>query len=98
MTSTVWRRNDDWVGEQVKDAFVMMNVQSDAYASLNDTALAIWTALETPCSQADIETELLSAYDVSREDCAASVTTALEKMRAAKLIVPADDSPTDGVA
>jgi hypothetical protein len=85
MTDRVWRRSDDWVGSPVEDSYVMVNIDSGTYVALNPTARAIWEALETPSTQAQVEASLLQAYDVAPEICARSVTSALQEMQAQQL-------------
>lgn len=85
MTDRVWRRSDDWVGSPVEDSYVMINIDSGTYVALNPTARAIWEALETPSTQAQVEASLLQAYDVAPEACTQSVTRALAEMQAQQL-------------
>ncbi len=89
MGATTWCRNEDWIGAVVADDFVMMNVRTSAYVSLNETAHAIWEALESPRTQSGIEENLLSLYEVSQEECAASVSAALATMETAGLVATA---------
>ena len=46
MSDTNWVRSDDWVGTEIDGSFVMVSVESGKYVALNETAHAIWTALE----------------------------------------------------
>lgn len=85
MTDRVWRRSDDWVGSPVEDSFVMVNIDSGTYVALNPTARAIWEALETPRTQAQVEARLLQAYDVTPESCTRSVTRTLQEMQVQQL-------------
>ena len=88
MTGTVWRRNDEWVGAEVEDSFVMVNIDTGKYVALNSTASVVWDALDTPASQIDIETRLQEAYAVDAEQCRASVTRLLDQMRELQLASP----------
>jgi len=92
MSATMWCRSDDWIGAVVADDFVMMNVRTSAYVSLNETAHAIWEALERPRTRSGIEENLLSLYEVSQEECAASVSAALATMQTAGLLTTASDA------
>lgn len=85
MTDRLWRRSDDWVGSPVEDSYVMVNIDSGTYVALNPTARAIWEALETPSTQAQVEASLLSTFDVAPEACARSVTRTLQEMQAQQL-------------
>jgi molybdopterin biosynthesis enzyme len=81
MSEPLWTRSDDWVGSEIDDAFVMVNIDSGKYVALNQTAAAIWTALESPVDQPTIERALCDAYAVSLEDCHRSVSTMLAQMQ-----------------
>ncbi len=88
MTDTIWQRATDWVGTEVEDSFVMINLETGTYLTLNRTASAVWNVLETPQSQSAIERQLLDRFDVPAEECSAAVTTLLDQMRGHKLASP----------
>ena len=81
MVGQVWQRNDNWVGSQIEDNFVMVNIDTGKYVSLNSSAGAVWQALEQPRTQAEIESGLLANYEVDPATCTQSVTGLLEQMR-----------------
>lgn len=85
MNETQWQRIDDWVGTEVEDSFVMINMETGTYLTLNRTASAVWDALETPQTQATVEQGLLDRFDVSPDDCHAAVTALLAQMQELKL-------------
>jgi Coenzyme PQQ synthesis protein D (PqqD) len=86
MTDQLWKRSDDWVGSEIEDSFVMVNIDSGKYVALNLTATTVWDALETPADQPSIERALCEAYSVSPEDCHRSVTALLAKMQDLQLV------------
>lgn len=88
MTDMQWQRTEDWVGTEVEDSFVMINMETGTYLTLNRTASAVWDALETAKTQGEIEQGLLDRFDVSAEDCHAAVTTLLAQMQDLKLANP----------
>ncbi len=81
MGEQLWKRSDDWVGSEIEDAFVMVNIESGKYVALNITATTVWEAMETPVDQPAIERALREAYSVSPEDCHRSVTALLAQMQ-----------------
>lgn len=85
MTDRIWRRNDAWVGSPIEDSYVMVNIESGTYVSLNPTARAIWEALETPSTQAQVEASLLGRYEVAPDACSRSVAKALQEMQTQQL-------------
>lgn len=87
--SETWTRSADWVGTEVEDSFVMIDLATGTYLTLNRTASAVWTALETPQTQTAIEAVLTERFDVSAEACTAAVTALLEQMRELKIAHPA---------
>ena len=87
MSDTNWVRSDDWVGTEIDGSFVMVSVESGKYVALNETAHAIWSALETPNDDAAISDYLRTRFDVGSADgYDAAVSDALEKMRTMGLI------------
>ena len=88
MTETLWQRTDQWVGTEVEDSFVMINLETGTYLTLNATANAVWDVLETPQTQGAVEAALLDRFDVVPADCTTAVTSLLAKMRDMKLASP----------
>lgn len=85
MSEPLWKRSDDWVGSEIEDAFVMVNIDSGKYVALNLTATTVWEAMETPVDQPAIERALSAAYSVAPEDCHRSVTALLAQMQELQL-------------
>jgi hypothetical protein len=81
-----WKRRDDWVGTQVEDHLVMINVESGRYVALNDTAAEAWRLLEEPQDQEALVTALTGTFNIDRETCTQSVTDLMERMRSLDLI------------
>jgi hypothetical protein len=86
LSDTIWHRSDNWVGSQIEDAFVMLDIESGNYVSLNATATDVWNALETPASAATIVSAMVAQYDVPAENCAASIDNLLLDLQAKGLI------------
>jgi hypothetical protein len=87
MSKTIWRRDDNWVGSEIEDSFVMVNVDTGSYVALNRTAHAIWQALEAPATVCQIASNLVERFDVSRAECEAAVVRLLKKMQELELAV-----------
>ena len=85
MAEVTWRRSDDWVGSQIEDGYVMVNINTGKYVSLNRTADAIWKALETPRTAHELCELLQAQFEVAAPACARSVAAALETMRGLQL-------------
>jgi translation initiation factor IF-2 len=76
-----WKRQDDWVGTQVDEEFVMINVESGRYVALNSTAAAVWELMADPQEENALVTRLTRDFDVDRETCALSVSRAMTRMK-----------------
>ena len=85
MGEQFWQRSDDWVGSEIEDAFVMVNIDSGKYVALNLTATTVWEAMAEPVDQPAIERALCEAYSVSPEDCHRSVSSLLAQMQELQL-------------
>ncbi|THD35890.1 MAG: PqqD family protein [Sphingomonas sp.] len=86
MSDTVWVRSDDWVGTEVDGSYVMVNVETGKYISLNETAAAIWQALDTPQTDGRIGAYLSERFEISPQDCATAVSDTLATMRDMSLV------------
>lgn len=82
----MWQRSDDWVGSEIEDKFVMVNIESGKYVALNATANAIWQALEQQCDEDGIVAELLGQFVVEEGECRASVLRSLGEMQKLAMI------------
>lgn len=81
-----WQRSDDWVGSEIDDSFVMVNIDSGNYVALNVTANAVWQALETPSSEDELVDKLTGQFSIDADQCRASVNTLLGKMQEMALV------------
>jgi Coenzyme PQQ synthesis protein D (PqqD) len=81
-----WQRSDDWVGSEIDDSFVMVNIDSGNYVALNVTANAVWQALETPSSEDELVAKLTGHFAVDAEQCRTSVNSLLGKMQEMALV------------
>jgi hypothetical protein len=86
MSGQVWTRSDDWVGSEIEDSYVMVNIESGKYVALNRTASAVWEAMASPVDQVTIEQAMCAAFEVSPEDCHRSVTALLVQMQDLQLV------------
>ena len=85
---TMWRRRDDWVGSQVDDRYVMINLDSGEYVALNATAAEVWTLLEEPRDADGLVEALMAKFDVERDHCRKSVDGLLAHLQEKKLAEP----------
>lgn len=85
---STWKRRDDWVGTQVDDQFVMINVESGRYVALNDTAAEVWRLIEQPRDEPALVSAMLATFDVDRDACARSVSEAMARMQALGMAEP----------
>lgn len=88
MSGRVWQRSSQWVGTEVEDSFVMVDIESGKYVSLNPTANAVWKALESAVDEDELCAVLMDEFDVGPEDCRRAIANALERMHALHLAAP----------
>ena len=88
MTETIWQRDENWVGSAVEDSFVMVNINTGKYVSLNATASSVWQALESPATPAEIEARLRAEFDVPVDRCQQAVAKLLGEMQKLDLAAP----------
>jgi len=85
MSDAKWARNDDWVGSEIEDSFVMVNIHTGSYVALNPTAHAIWDVMATPQSPQQIEAALMAQFNVTADTCSAAVARTLGEMEIQQL-------------
>lgn len=88
MSESVWMRDENWVGSEIEDSLVMVNIETGKYVALNLTANAVWQLLEEPRTQQELEVALCGRFAVDEADCRQSLATLLEKMREMELAAP----------
>lgn len=88
MSESVWMRDENWVGSEIEDSLVMVNIETGKYVALNLTANAVWQLLEEPRTQQELEVALRGRFAVDEADCRQSLVTLLEKMREMELAAP----------
>ena len=88
MTDQLWQRRDTWVGTQVEDQLVMINIDAGDYVALNSSATAVWNALEQPVSVGDIVGSLRARFDVPEDICRQAVERVLGELKSMKLVDP----------
>lgn len=88
MSESVWMRDENWVGSEIEDSLVMVNIETGKYVALNLTANAVWQLLEEPRTQQELEVALRGRFEVDEADCRQSLVTLLEKMREMELAAP----------
>ncbi len=86
MSGQLWARSDDWVGSEIEDSFVMVNIDTGKYVALNTTATVVWDTLASPAHQPAIERAMCEAFAVSPEDCHRSITALLGQMQELQLV------------
>ncbi len=75
---------------------VLLGPDSDTYYGLEGTAAAVWEALATPRSLADLSTALAEEYDADARTIETDVTPFLTEMIASGFIVMAPNQPAAG--
>ena len=88
MSDSVWQRDENWVGSEIEDSFVMVNIETGKYVALNTTANAVWQLLEEPQTQQQLEVALRHRFAVDEAACRQSLLKLLEKMRDLQLAAP----------
>jgi len=90
MPNKKWQRVDGWVGSDIEDSFVILNIEGGDYVSFNTSAKDIWEALAQPVSQNEIVAQLTAKYDVDAETCLPSVQSVLDELTRQNLVRSAD--------
>lgn len=65
---------------------VVLSLKNGKYYGLNSVGSRIWELIQTPMSADEIESVLLSEYEVDRDECRKEVSEFLKEMKAQELI------------
>lgn len=84
---TKWQRQEDWIGSQVEDSYVMINLDHGAYIALNQTAAEAWELLAEPRDEAELVAALLAKFRVDPDHCRTAVRALIEDLRGKELIL-----------
>lgn len=82
----MWQRRDDWIGSQVDDSFVMINLDHGSYVALNATAADTWELLAEPQDEDALVDALVGKFDVDPAHCRRVLRTLLDDMVARELV------------
>lgn len=83
---TTWERRDDWIGTQVEDHYVMINLDSGRYIGLNATATEAWHALEEAKDSDALAGALIEKFRIDPEECGQAVEMLLSRMAELDLV------------
>jgi hypothetical protein len=75
-----FHRSDEWFDTQVKDEVLMMHGDSGRFISLNESAAAIWAALESPRDIDELVRELLKIFEVEEDVVRADIVECLTEL------------------
>ena len=87
MHETIWQRRD-CVSAQVEDSLVLLDLDTLVYHSLNSTAAAVWSLLETAQDEHALTNALCTQYEVEPDHCLQSVHHLIAQLAEKKLVAP----------
>jgi hypothetical protein len=67
-----------WLVSQVGDEVLMLNIDRGEYVGLNPSGAAIWELLETPKTVQALVDDLVTQFDVTRDQATADVDAFVE--------------------
>jgi hypothetical protein len=80
-------RSDNFVFNEVDGELVMMNIETGAYASLNETGKSIWGFLDAPKSISEIVSSLIEEYEIDQATCEKEVLPFIQNMIKSEVLV-----------
>lgn len=72
-----FHRADGWYDTQVRDEVLMMHNETGRFVSLNESAAAVWAALQEPRTIDDLVSILLERFDVAEATARSDVMDCL---------------------
>ncbi len=86
MSDVLPRPSPDVVSRFVGDEMVLVNLGTSQILTLNPTGARFWELLAAGNSRGEIEATLLSEYDVSTDEVAASIDALLAELESEGLV------------
>jgi 5,10-methylenetetrahydrofolate reductase len=78
--------SDDILYREVDNEAILLNIPDGSYYSLNETSLAFWEAIRDEQPLENAVNQILTAYDVSREQILNDLSGFLESLLSFNLI------------
>lgn len=83
-------RSPEPIWADTGDGLVMLSLAAEKYFGLNETAEAVWRAMQEPVTVRALSDMLMSAYDVDRERAASAVIAIVGRMIDERIASAAD--------
>lgn len=88
MTEQKWSRSTTWVGTEIEDSYVLLDVEGGEYLTLNASAAHIWAALEQPATRESLTDLLVQKYCVGHDECRSAVDAMIQHFHSRGLLQP----------
>lgn len=92
MSKALPRPNPEVVSRLVGDEMVLVNLGTNQILTLNPTGARVWELLTAGTSRSEIEATLLTEYDVSSSEVAASIDALLAELESEGLVETGETS------
>lgn len=83
---TPLQRNPELLSSSIDDETVLFDSEQGQYFSMDPVGSAIWQKLATPITFKQLLNDLITEFDVSREQCQTDIEAFLTQLHDAKLI------------
>lgn len=76
---------------ELNEEAVVLSLKNGKYYGLNGVGVSIWSIVQEPVTLLEIESAILSEYDVNEQTCHMEVTAFIDQMISEGLIVATND-------
>lgn len=81
----------DHLYTDLKDEGVILSLSNGKYYGVNSVGASIWKAIQQPATFEEIESAVMSEYDIDSETCRTEIALFLKKMQVEKLVEISDE-------
>lgn len=85
--NSIISKNDSLVASELDDGLVMMSLENNSYYGLDEIGKRVWEILDNKTSVDNLLLDLMSEYNVSRQECEQDILDLLESLQKENLIV-----------
>ncbi|MFW2381110.1 MAG: PqqD family protein [Acidimicrobiales bacterium] len=87
-SETVYKLDADRAAWRVvEDELVVLDLETSAYLSINETGTSVWPSLETGATRDELITAVLDTYDIDSETAGRDIDVFLESLQQRGLLV-----------
>ena len=83
---SVYKASTKYLYSEIDSEAVILDINTGTYFGLNEVSNRIWQLLQSPASESEIVTQILTEYDVTQEEAEKDLHGLLQEMLSTGLV------------